>query len=270
MRDVTSFDKAMNISKSIRHFLFTFLVMLGIAATPVSVFPQTVDDLIIMTENYPPYNFEKEGKLKGISVDLIASILKRVGSKQTVEDIRLLPWARGYLLVLNQKNTSLFSTTRTAEREELFKWVGPITTTTIGLIALKERGIKISSLDDLENYKVGVVRSDIGEQLLVNAGVPLQELDQIGGLDVISTSITKLTKGRIDMWSYETNVALWEIKAEGLSVDDYEIVHVLKEGELFFAFHKDTPEELLQQLQSALDALKADGTYQTIIDKYVQ
>jgi polar amino acid transport system substrate-binding protein len=260
----------MNISKSIRHFCFTFLLTLGFSTVPVSVFPQTVDDLVLMTENYPPYNFEKDGKLKGIAIDLMASILKRVDSRQTVEDIRLLPWARGYQLTLNQKNTSLFSTTRTTEREKLFKWVGPITTTTIGLIALKERGIKISSLDDLKNYKVGVVRSDIGERLLVNAGISLQELDQIGGLDVTSTSITKLTNGRIDMWSYETNVALWEIKAEGLNADDYEIVHVLKEGELFFAFHKDTPEELLQQLQSALDTMKADGTYQSVIDKYVQ
>jgi polar amino acid transport system substrate-binding protein len=258
-------------TKTIRYFLgFTFLVTASLAAMPPLVFAQSVDDIVFMTENYPPFNFEKDGKLQGIATDLMVLILKKLDSKQTREDIRLLPWARGYRLTLNQKNTCLFATTRTAEREKLFKWVGPITTTSIGLLARKERKVKIQSLADLKDYRAGVVRSDIGEQLLVNAGIPLQDLDRVGGTDATLTSITKLNKGRIDVWSYETNVAKWEIKAKGFKVEEYETVYVLKEGELYFAFHKDTPQELLQQLQNALDALKAQATYQNIIDKYLQ
>lgn len=248
----------------------TLLVTVGMAATPPLIFAQSVDDIVFMTENYPPFNFEEDGRLQGISTDLMVLILKNLDSKQTREDIRLLPWARGYRLTLNQKNTSLFATTRTAEREKLFKWVGPITTTSIGLLARKERKIKINSLADIKKYRVGVVRSDIGEQLLVNAGIPLQNLDRVGGTDATLTSITKLNKGRIDVWSYETNVAKWEVKAKGFKVDEYETVYVLKEGELYFAFHKDTPEGLLQQLQDALDVLKAQGAHQKIIDKYLQ
>lgn len=247
-----------------------FIALLGSAVAPPAAVAQTVDDLVLMTENYPPFNFEKDGKLQGIAIDLMVLMLNKVGSRQTREDIRLLPWARGYRLTLNQKNTSLFATTRTPEREELFKWVGPITTTTIGLTARKDKGIKVSSVADLENYHVGVVHSDIGEQLLVNAGIDLKKLDRVGGTDATSTSITKLNKGRIDIWSYETNVARWEIKAAGLNADEYEVVYVLKEAELYFAFHQDTPDGPLQQLQRALDALKAEGTYQAIVDGYVQ
>jgi len=35
----------------------------------------------------------------------------------------------------------VFSTTRTKARENLFKWVGPISTTTVGVIALKSKNI---------------------------------------------------------------------------------------------------------------------------------
>jgi polar amino acid transport system substrate-binding protein len=257
-------------TKAIRYLLgFTFLVTANLAAMPPLVFAQSVDDIVFMTENYPPFNFEKDGKLQGIATDLMVLILKKLDSKQTLEDFRLLPWARGYRLTLNQKNTCLFATTRTLEREKLFKWVGPITATSIGLIARKERKVKIQSLADLRDYRVGVVRSDIGEQLLVNAGVPLQDLDRVGGTDVTLTSITKLNKGRIDVWSYETNVAKWEIKAKGFRVEEYETVYVLKEGELYFAFNKDTPDSVIEKLQAALDSVVADGEYQKILDRYL-
>ena len=39
--------------------------------------------------------------------------------------------------------------------------------------------------------------------------------------------------------------------------------------ELYFAFHKDTSEALIQKLQDALDELKNKGEYQKILDKYL-
>ena len=100
---------------------------------------QSVDNLTIMTEIYPPYNFKEKGELKGISVDLMVLILKKLGSRQTRNNIKLWPWARGYREVLGKKNTCLFSTTRTIEREKHFKWVGPITSTTISILARKKK-----------------------------------------------------------------------------------------------------------------------------------
>ena len=41
---------------------------------------QSVDELTIITENYPPYNFNKDGELRGMAVDLMVEMLKRNGS----------------------------------------------------------------------------------------------------------------------------------------------------------------------------------------------
>lgn len=83
----------------------------------------------IMTENYPPFNMEnKDGKLVGIGVEVFTEMLKRVGSSQTKEDFELMPWSRAYNIVQTKKNSVLFTTSRTKEREELFKWVGPLNT----------------------------------------------------------------------------------------------------------------------------------------------
>ena len=210
-----------------------------------------MDDLEIMTENYPPFNFEKDGNLQGVSVDTMALMLQRVGSKQTREDIRLLPWARGYELALSKPNTCLFSTTRIEEREKLFKWVGPIWPNRVGLIARKDRHIKIDSAKDIEKYKIGTIRGDIAETFLVNAGVPLDDLERV---PENIQNIKKLNRGRIDVWAYGVPVAMWDLEANGFNVEEYETVYVLSEDDLYFAFHKGTPDSVLQTLQVALDA----------------
>jgi len=226
-----------------------------------------VDDIVFMTEQYPPYNHEEDNKLQGIAVDTLALMLQRAGSKQTREDIEMLPWARGYKRVQLEPNTCLFSTTRTEEREDLFKWVGPIGPITVGLIARKERGIKIDSAEDMKKYKIGTIRDDVAELYLVNAGISVDNMDRVAETIL---NIKKLNRGRIDLWAYGESGAMWELKANGFSPADYESVHVLHSQELYFAFHKDTSDSAIAKLQAALDSIKADGEYDKILDRYLR
>ncbi len=256
-------------SKKLFNLIFA-LALVPLLSLPSPASAKSMDDLEIWTEIYPPYNFKGNGKLKGISVDLMVLMLRTVNSKLTREDIKLAPWARGYRSVLNKKNNVLFSTTRTKEREKHFKWVGPITTTTVSVFARKDNNIKIQSIEDITKYRIGVVIDDIGEQLLVTAGVPLIKLDRIGGTDVIRQSIRKMNKSRIDLFCYEESAAKWTIKKNGFNPSDYEVVYILKKGELYYTFNKKTPDAVLQKLQNALDELKKDGSYQKILDKYLE
>lgn len=255
------------MKKKITSFI-PFLIWIFCSFIPVYSYSQSIDDIYFTTENYPPYNFEENGKLQGISVELLILMLKKLNAKQTIKDIHLKPWARGYNALLKIPNTCLFSTIRTKQRESLFKWVGPITTTSISLIARKDKNIKINSVKDIYNYKIGVVRDDIGEQLLLKAGIPSENLDRISGINVITQSIKKLNKARFDAWAYDHDVALWTIKKFGFDPDDYQIVYSLQKGDLYYAFHKDSSDLLIQKLQKALDELKTEGEYQKILDRY--
>ncbi len=55
----------------------------------------------------------------------------------------MYPWDRGFLFAQNEDNTILFSTTRTQDREKMFKSVGPIFTNAMCLIVRKDSNIKI-------------------------------------------------------------------------------------------------------------------------------
>ena len=98
------------------------------AATPI-------DELEFLTENYAPFNYEKDGKAQGITVDLLLEMFKKEGSSKTREDITVLPWSRGYRMAQDKKNVVLFVTVRTEPREHMFKWVGPIMPAITGRIA---------------------------------------------------------------------------------------------------------------------------------------
>ncbi len=228
---------------------------------------QDVDNILYMTEEYPPYNFEEDGQLRGISVDLMVLMLQKLNSKLSRDDIKLYPWARGYIWAQQKPNTCLFAMTRSKEREKLFKWVGPIAPEPIVLFAQKGKNIKINSIEDLNKYTIGVVKDDIAELILMEKGMTENKIHRVASPSLI---VKMLNLGRIDMWAYGKPVALWLIKKDGLNPQDFEIVHQLGvAGDNYFAFHKDTSESIIQRFQEVFNELKKEGKYNAILDKYI-
>ena len=99
-------------------------------------FAQDASTLTYMTEEYPPYQYKEAGTLKGLSVDLLKLMWAKMGVPE--QAIAVYPWARGYNLIQNHPNSVLFSMIRTPEREQMFKWVGPIFTARTVLIGLTQ------------------------------------------------------------------------------------------------------------------------------------
>lgn len=246
----------------------TFLLALIFIISGTSLFAQTLDDLIFITEEYPPFNFTAEGKVQGISTDTLLEMIKLVGASQTREDIGSLPWARGYNVTLNTKDVLLFSTTRTAAREKLFKWVGPIIRSEIVLFARKDRNLSIDKLGEINKKKlrVGAVLNDVGEQILLEQGVDKRQIYRYNkGIHLAEM----LERGRIDLLAYGKIVTLWNFKSLGFDPNEYRIVHTLKQAEYYYALNKKTDDQIVKQLQTALDLLKASGRLDKIIKRYL-
>ena len=210
------------------------------------------EPLSFITEAYPPYNFSDDNILRGIAVDLLVIASQDTAQPVQRGQIRLMPWARGYRTVLSTPNTVLFATTRTTERERLFKWAGPIAATRVVLLARKADKIRIQSAADLQRYRIGVIHEDIGEQSLLALGVAKQQLQISANADALSR---QLHAGRIDLWAYEENVARWFLRNANLDQDDFESIYLLQQGELWYAFNPQVSDEKIQLLQKALDKL---------------
>lgn len=224
----------------------------------IIIFPILVADikaeelskLEYLTESYPPNNYIKEGKLQGISVDLLLASMASLNEPFDIKNIQLLPWSRGYMMVNTRKNRVLFSMTRTPAREALFSWVGPITTTRVVLFSRQQDKIILDNLDSLNKYTIGVIRDDAGESLLLSSGVNEAQLMRVNN----AISLFKmLGLGRIDLFSYEENAGRWLIKENGFDAEDFKIVHTLQESDLYFAFSLGTNQALIDKLQLAVE-----------------
>ncbi|MGY3686934.1 substrate-binding periplasmic protein [Vibrio coralliilyticus] len=230
-----------------------------------------LNELQFLTEEYPPYNFTQDGETKGISIDLLIAAAKSEGIEIKKEDIKVQPWARAYRTTLIKPDAVLFSTTRTRLREHLFQWVGPLSETRIVVMAKKSRQISIENTIDFAQYRIGVIRDDVGEQLMLELGVPRDSMQENS---VAETLAQQLAKGRIDLWAYEENVAKWWIKQIGYDTSDFEAVFVLREGELYYAFNLAVDEKLTEKLQRGIDEMKNTigeagmSKYQEIVDTY--
>ncbi|WP_420911144.1 substrate-binding periplasmic protein [Vibrio aestuarianus] len=258
----------MNILKNMRFILLTVLLT---TLTVIPVHSSGLESLTYYTESYPPFNFVDQGAVTGISIDLLQEAATLAGQEVLLSQIVLQPWARSYRFAILKKDAVLFSTTRTEHREDLFHWVGPIDDIKVTIIARKGSNITLEEPLEITSYKIGVIRDDVGEQLLLQHGVPRESMQE-------STNVTMLAelliKKRIDLIAYDERSAHWWIKQAGYKTDQFETVYVLKQGLLYYAFNKNVDQALLDDLQKGIDKVKNtnndDGVnrYQAILNKY--
>jgi len=227
-------------------------------------------DIEYYTEEYPPYNFKNDqGQLVGIAVDILEKTLSEIGVAKTSSDFKVVPWARGYKLAqISGLNNMLFSTTRTEEREKLFKWAGPIANTVIVVFAPQNKAITLNQESELKNYTFATIRGDIGGLLLGSKGVPEKNIFNSAKFKQV---LQVVTAGRADMLAYEQNVARWLMKKHGFEPSNFKVTYVLKEGQLYYAFNLTVYDQTIKEFQQALDKIISNKDFMHAVEaKYLK
>ncbi len=177
--------------------LFVLLILnlipfIGIAAVPVP------PDLLILTEEYAPYNYIEDNQLKGISVDILESAFQHMGLDISRESFHTRSWTEAYETTLSRNNTLLFTTARIPERESLFAWAGPLHTDKKVLFGVAGHDTHFTSAD-ITSYRITAIRNDSGLQLAIDAGAAP---DQIIVADTPEQAVAMVENGTADVWSY--------------------------------------------------------------------
>ncbi|MFY1020685.1 substrate-binding periplasmic protein [Ectopseudomonas khazarica] len=222
--------------------------------------------VVLLTENFPPYNmaingknFAQEDNIDGIAVDIIKEMFKRAGVKYSLT-LRF-PWDRIYNLALEKPGYGVFVAARLPEREELFKWVGPIGPDDWVLLAKGDNPISLTSLDQAKKYRIGAYKGDAISEYLTEKGVEH------------STSLRdqenarKLMAGQIDLWATGDPAGRYLAKQEGIS--GLRTVLRFDSAELYLALNKDIPDEIVSKLQAALEQMRAEGFVDDILNSYL-
>jgi polar amino acid transport system substrate-binding protein len=222
--------------------------------------------VVLLTENFPPYNmaingknFAQEDNIDGIAVDIVREMFKRAGVKYSLT-LRF-PWDRIYKLALEKPGYGVFVTARLPEREQLFKWVGPIGPDDWVMLAKGDSPISLNNLDEAKQYKVGAYKGDAIAEHLVEKG--LQPLTALRDQE----NAKKLMAGQIDLWATGDPAGRYLAKQEGIS--GLKTVLRFDSAELYLALNKEMPDEIVAKLQAALEQMRAEGFVDDILNSYL-
>jgi polar amino acid transport system substrate-binding protein len=217
--------------------------------------------LKLYTENAPPSSFEINGRIEGLSCDIVREILRRIGQ---ADAISMVPWARGYKLAQTQADTALFSTTRLPQREASFQWVGPLYRQRWGFYRWKGSGIDIHDLESAKRVRrIGTYYKDAKMQYLKAHG-----FKNLVPTNKNVTNVEHLRRGNIDLWVSSDFNMPYVARQAGVSAARIELAYAFFTAQNYIAFSKNTSPHVIHLWQAVLDEMKADGSYLRICRKY--
>jgi polar amino acid transport system substrate-binding protein len=214
--------------------------------------------LYLTTEAAAPHSMLEGKRVVGIGTDTVREIMSRAHIEHTIE---LLPWKRAYTAALERNDTCVFSTTRTPEREALFKWVGPIGEADWVLMGRADRKLHLDSLDDARPYRIGTYNGDAREQYLRARGFKVDSAPN----DLINPR--KLMANRIDFWAASIRRGSATLARMGYA-DKIVPLLVFNRIRVYLACNPAVPDALTARMDAALESMERDGTMLRILHRY--
>jgi polar amino acid transport system substrate-binding protein len=212
---------------------------------------------IAMSGAYPPFNFVNDSnEVVGFDPAIGAEIGKRMGI-----EVKIVTTAWDGIiggLLANKYDAIVGSMSITTERQEVVDFVGPYYTTKRAIFA-KPGGITTAA--ELADAKVGLTLGETHEAWAREQGYNVRTYKGLPEL------LLELENGRVDVIVNDSIAAILAMKETG---QEYVMITDLETEEFGagIAIRKGNP-ELAAAMQTALDAMMADGTYLEIANKWV-
>ena len=225
---------------------------------------ETQKDTLIMATNaeFPPYEYHEGDEIVGIDAEIGAAIAEKLGMDFQIEDM-----AFDSIIAAVQSGKAdmgLAGLTVTEDRMESVNFTTSYATG-VQVIIVKEDS-PIQSVDDLfaGGYTIGVQTNTTGD-IYCTGDLEDEGLATVERYNKGADAVQALIAGKIDCVVIDNEPAKSFVASnEGLVILETE--YVTEDYAICIA--KDN-EELLEQVNTALEELIADGTVQEIIDKYI-
>lgn len=214
---------------------------------------------------FPPYEMlADDGSFEGIDVEVAGAIAEKLGLELQIDD---MGFDAALLAVQGDspKADIVMAGVTVTEDRQLVMNFSDSYATGIQVVIVKE-GSDIKSIDDLEGKKIGTQMGTTG--YIYCSDTP--ENGGYGEENVIAydsgiTAVQALVNGQVDCVVIDNEPAQAYVKANaGLSILDTEFTN----EDYAIGMNKGNA-CLLAAVNAAMAELKADGTFQSIVDKYI-
>ncbi len=207
---------------------------------------------------FPPYEMTTDsGDIEGIDVDIAKAIAEKLGLELQIDD---MDFDAALLSVQQGKaDIAMAGITVTDERKAVMAFSDSYATGIQSIIVPEDSDIKTA--DDLSGKKIGTQRGTTGY---------IYCSDDFGDDNVVAydsglTAVQALNNGQVDAVVIDNEPAKAYVESNpGLKILDTSYA----EEDYAIGMNKDNT-ALLDAVNAALEELKADGTLQSIVDKYI-
>jgi len=210
---------------------------------------------------YAPFQSTEGDKIVGFDIDMIDLVAKKLGVTQDVVDTPFEGIKSGQDLNTGKCDVAAAGMTIKPERAKVLDFSAPYFNATQALLIKKGAGY--ASLEALKGKKLGVQSGTTGKDYVTSknpAGVAVSEFEDLATLQ--QALATDQIDGAVDdlpVWTdyIKKNPGKFKIGAEFDTGEQYG-----------FAVKKGGNPVLLKTVNDVITAAKADGTYDTIYEKW--
>ena len=209
--------------------------------------------------NFPPFEFiDTNSTITGFDIELIDALSKKVGFEYEIINMGF----DGLIPALKSGKIDMIASgiSATEQRKKAVDFTNSYYSTENVFIKRKDND-SIKTKDDIQGKSVGTQLGTVQEMAIreIKGVKPVTMKDPV-------TVILALKNGKLDSAIFDSSVAYGYI----VENDDIEAFHTEPDGSegFSFAFNKDKQPELIAKINSALDELKNDGTYDILLEKY--
>ncbi|HEY9103367.1 transporter substrate-binding domain-containing protein [Chitinimonas sp.] len=218
----------------------------------------------------PPYTVRlADGSIGGLNVELAREALRRMGCSMNLVE---MPWARALLELEHGRLDILPGALRSEERERYAYFSQP-TNRSPNVLFLSKQAANRYPIGELADIVGTEFR--LGTQIKVNYGPVYMQLQQNPAFLARLVPITQrrgawkmLQLGRLDGMIADEVTALMELRQLGLSEAVVKTQVVTADEPAMFAFSKQRINaDFVDHFNQALEAMKANGSYQDILNR---
>ena len=242
--------------------------IIALAAVIFSLPGRAVADkeLVILSSNYPPHIYEENGVIKGLRVELLAELFKRMGYTYVP---KIMPWARAVTMIKVGQADGICSIWYKPEREAYLSYPKfPYVLEVQGIYQRAgTREIHYKSLLDFKGMKIGTIRGFAYPKEFMKS--PLFKIETVA---TDKQNFIKLAMGRLDIVIGDSVVGDYTIQQEDLRDKVFRNKNNYDKGFWgYVAFSKKRPDakHLADEYDRVMKDLIKEGFYSKIFLKYL-
>lgn len=213
--------------------------------------------LFVGNKNIPPIVYEEDGNAKGVAVDIVKALGKKVGYRAQVQ---ASDWTEAQANVVEGEADALIQINPSPEREKLYDFSDPLLESQFSIFT-DSGSLYIKNMDDLKNKFVGVEEGGYAYNLL-------QKYDEINIVTIpkLKVGFQKIKSGELDALVSDRWIGEYELARS--NVAGIQIVGQPIETQYSRIAVKKGNKELLSIINNGLKEINDDNTMNDILREW--